>query len=142
MIDTEPETDVEAGTDAEAGADVEAGAIPLPGNGVASGGRGVPAHSARGWSGCASGCASVARARAAGGPDRGAGRYPAAGCSTAFDRDVAAAAALDAARSYAVALTSTDQNSIDQGIKDLLGGATGEHQGLQPKPRPGCEDVD
>ena len=41
------------------------------------------------------------------------------------DRDVAAAAALDAARSYAVALTSTDQNSIDQNIKDLLDGATG-----------------
>lgn len=41
-------------------------------------------------------------------------------------RDVAAAQALDTARTYAVTLTSTDPNAIDQNVTDIVNGATGE----------------
>ena len=41
-------------------------------------------------------------------------------------KDVAAAQALDAARKYAVTLTSTDPNAVDQNFTDIINGATGE----------------
>ncbi|BBZ67457.1 hypothetical protein MINS_28860 [Mycolicibacterium insubricum] len=122
MIDTEPETDVEAGTDAEAGADVEAEAN------TAAGKRrqrwpwrprafGTRVVGVRLWVCVVAATLLVALTGLA-----GTGGWL---LYRQHDRDVAAAAALDAARSYAVALTSTDQNSIDQNIKDLLDGATG-----------------
>ena len=40
-------------------------------------------------------------------------------------QDVAASAALEAARSYAVTLTTTDLGAIDQNFTDVLDGATG-----------------
>jgi Mce-associated membrane protein len=48
-------------------------------------------------------------------------------------RDTEAAAALAAARSYAVTLTSTDQNSIDKNFADVLDGATGEFKDAYSK---------
>ncbi len=41
-------------------------------------------------------------------------------------RGVAARQALDAAQNYAVTLTSTDPNAIDQNVTDVLNGATGD----------------
>lgn len=41
-------------------------------------------------------------------------------------RGVAARQALDAARNFAVTLTSTDPNAIDQNVTDVLDGATGD----------------
>ena len=42
------------------------------------------------------------------------------------EKDIAAAQALDAAQRYAVTLTSTDPNGIDQNVTDIINGATGE----------------
>ena len=48
-------------------------------------------------------------------------------------RDAEAAEALDAARSYAVTLTTTDQNAIDKNFADVLGGATGKFKDTYSK---------
>jgi Mce-associated membrane protein len=48
-------------------------------------------------------------------------------------RDAEAAEALAAARSYAVMLTTTDQNTIDKNFADVLGGATGEFKDAYSK---------
>ncbi|WP_043985294.1 hypothetical protein [Mycolicibacterium llatzerense] len=48
-------------------------------------------------------------------------------------RDAEAAGALDAARSYAVLLTTTDQNAIDKNFADVLGGATGKFKDTYSK---------
>lgn len=48
-------------------------------------------------------------------------------------RDAEAAQALDAARSYAVTLTTTDLNSIDKNFADVLGGATGKFKDTYSK---------
>jgi Mce-associated membrane protein len=47
--------------------------------------------------------------------------------------DLAAAQALDAARKYAVTLTSTDPNAVDQNFTDVLNGATGEFKDTYTK---------
>ncbi|WP_155929331.1 Mce protein [Mycolicibacterium sp. CBMA 234] len=48
-------------------------------------------------------------------------------------RDAAASQALAAARSFAVTLTSTDQNAIDKNFADVLGGATGDFKDIYGK---------
>jgi len=48
-------------------------------------------------------------------------------------RDAEAAQALDAARSYAVTLTTTDLNTIDKNFADVLGGATGKFKDTYSK---------
>jgi Mce-associated membrane protein len=48
-------------------------------------------------------------------------------------RDLAAGQALAAARKYAVTLTSTDPNAIDQNFADVLGGATGDFKDMYTK---------
>ncbi|MEZ0053154.1 Mce-associated membrane protein [Mycobacterium sp. MAA66] len=48
-------------------------------------------------------------------------------------RDVEAAQAIDAARAYAVTLTTTDQNTIDKNFADITGGATGEFKDAYTK---------
>ena len=45
-------------------------------------------------------------------------------------KDVAAAQALDAAKKYALALTSFDANAIDKNVTDVLDGATGEFKDM------------
>lgn len=49
------------------------------------------------------------------------------------EKNVAAAQALDAARKYAVTLTTTDPNAIDQNFTDILGGATGDFKDTYTK---------
>lgn len=48
-------------------------------------------------------------------------------------RDAAAAQALDAARAYAVTLTTTDQNTIDKNFTSVIDGATGEFKDTYSK---------
>lgn len=48
-------------------------------------------------------------------------------------KDVAAAQALDAANKFAVTLTTTDPNAVDQNFTDILGGATGEFKDIYTK---------
>ncbi|MGB8403913.1 MAG: Mce protein [Mycobacterium sp.] len=48
-------------------------------------------------------------------------------------RDVEAAQAVDAARAYAVTLTTTDQNTIDKNFTDITSGATGEFKDAYTK---------
>ncbi|MDR3664757.1 MAG: Mce protein [Mycobacterium sp.] len=48
-------------------------------------------------------------------------------------RDAEAAQALAAARSFAVTLTSTDQNAIDKNFTDVLDGATGDFKDAYSK---------
>lgn len=48
-------------------------------------------------------------------------------------KDVAAAQALDAAKKFAVTLTSTDPNAVDQNFTDILGGATGDFKDTYTK---------
>ncbi|WP_142239470.1 Mce protein [Mycobacterium sp. ST-F2] len=48
-------------------------------------------------------------------------------------RDAEASQALDAARSYAVTLTTTDLNTIDKNFADVLGGATGKFKDTYSK---------
>ncbi len=45
-------------------------------------------------------------------------------------KDVAATHALDAARKYAVTLTSTDPNALDANFTDILSGATGDFKDM------------
>jgi Mce-associated membrane protein len=45
-------------------------------------------------------------------------------------KDVAAAQALDAAKKYAITLTSVDANAIDKNVTDVLDGATGEFKDM------------
>lgn len=51
-------------------------------------------------------------------------------------KDIAAEQALDAAQKYAVMLTSTDPNAIDQNIANILDGATGEFKDMYTKASP------
>lgn len=48
-------------------------------------------------------------------------------------KDIAAAQALDAANKFAVTLTTTDPNAVDQNFTDILGGATGEFKDIYTK---------
>jgi Mce-associated membrane protein len=48
-------------------------------------------------------------------------------------KDVATTQALDAAKKYAVTLTSTDPNAIDQNFTDILNGATGDFKDTYSK---------
>jgi Mce-associated membrane protein len=48
-------------------------------------------------------------------------------------RDAKEAEALDAARAYAITLTTTDQQTIDKNFTDIIGGATGEFKDAYSK---------
>lgn len=48
-------------------------------------------------------------------------------------KDVAAAAALDAAKKYIVTLTSVDTNAIDKNFSDVLDGSTGDFKDMYTK---------
>lgn len=48
-------------------------------------------------------------------------------------KQVAATQALDAAQNFAVTLTSTDPNAVDQNFTDILGGATGDFKDTYTK---------
>ena len=54
-------------------------------------------------------------------------------CFSIHQKDVAATQALDAAKKYAVTLTSTDPNAIDQNFTDILNGATGDFKDTYTK---------
>lgn len=56
-------------------------------------------------------------------------------------KDVSAAQALDAARKYAVTLTSTDPNAIDQNFTDILNGATGDFKDTYAKASSGLRKM-